>query len=276
MPAKYCYWSVATGPYAELMVNCVRTARRAGVFRDFHVLTDRALEGCECYDAMECDKTDGLFKLHYLKVGMSRLPYDYFIWIDADSVFNRNPIDILAPLGKSPIHVPLEVNLAALTEDRQWKGVSCFKWLNLFRDKGISNPPYLSRSAFWIVHREAIEAVYDLAMRFSNEERQASDVSATDGANSIDSDIQFRNQVDVDAALGYAMQILCADSEAHRLECHPEVWASYVGHVAPQSPLIQTWSWHNELSDRSIQVRPAIVHLGNRHRRSEAAGLMRN
>src|SRR5260370_13683024 len=104
MNARYCYWSVCDGPYGGMMERCVRTARAAGVFKEFHVLTDRLIVGCECYDAMQCDKAHRLFKLHYLKVGMSRLSFDYFIWLDADSVFVGNPVDILGPLRHSPIH----------------------------------------------------------------------------------------------------------------------------------------------------------------------------
>lgn len=66
----------------------------------------------------------------------SRLPFDYFIWLDADTVFARNPVDILAPLGHSPIHVPLEVNLLAIS-DRERKGISCFKLRELFTEAGI-------------------------------------------------------------------------------------------------------------------------------------------
>ena len=73
MKPKYCYWSVCDGIYGAMMEHCVDTARSAGVFKEFHVFTDRPLEGCECYDAYQFEKTSGLFKLHYLKVGMSRL-----------------------------------------------------------------------------------------------------------------------------------------------------------------------------------------------------------
>ena len=53
MKSKYCYWSVCDGAYGAMMEHCVRTARNAGVFKEFHVLTDRPLEGCECYDACQ-------------------------------------------------------------------------------------------------------------------------------------------------------------------------------------------------------------------------------
>ena len=108
MKSGYCYWSVCDGAYGAMMEYCIRSARQAGVFKEFHVLTDRPLEGCACYDAYQFEKEHGLFKLHYLKVGMSRLNFDYFVWLDADTVFVSNPIDLLSPLGKSPIHVGAE------------------------------------------------------------------------------------------------------------------------------------------------------------------------
>src|SRR5205823_1053052 len=118
MKSGYCYWSVCDGAYGAMMEYCVRSAREAGVFKEFHVLTDRPLTSCECYDSYQSEKTGGLFKLHYLKAGISRLNIDYYVWVDADSAFVRNPIDLLGPLGKSPIHVPLVFNLTSLKADQ--------------------------------------------------------------------------------------------------------------------------------------------------------------
>jgi hypothetical protein len=245
MSAKYCHWSVADGPYGAMMEHCVRTARRCGMFKEFHVFTDRPLAGCECYDALQCDKADGLFKLHYLKVGMSKLLFDYFIWLDADTVFVRNPVDVLACLGRSPIHVPLEVNLSAMTEEREWRGRSCFRLRDLFRAAGVVNPVYLTRSAFWIVHHEAIEAVYELAMQFMQEAKVSGLV------------------VGVNEALGYAMQVLCADPEAHLLAQHAELWASDdEGQFRGTLPNGEPWQWRHPLNrEVAATIRPAIVHL---------------
>ncbi len=244
MIPNYCYWSVATGAYGTLMERCVRTAREAGVFRGFHVLTDRPLAGCECYDACQCDKAGGMFKLHYLKVGMSRLSVEYFVWVDADTVFVRNPLDVLAPLGRSPIHVPLEVNLATLAADCTWRGVPLFRLRDLFQDAGVANQPYLSQSAFWIVHREAIDVVYDLAFQLWNRAR--------------DEGVAPR----VDFALGFAMQMLCASPEAHLLTAHPHVWASDdVGALRSSGPGPGEWGWRHPLCSAGTPVRPAIIHL---------------
>lgn len=253
MNAKYTYWSVATGEHGALMEACVRSARHAGVFKPFQALADRPLAGCECYDACACDKTDGLFKLHYLKTGMGRLNFDYFVWLDADTLFARNPRDVLGPLGRSPIHVPLELNLSAFSEDREWRGISCLRLRELFQREGLTRPVYLSQSAFWIVHHEAIEPVYDLALGFWHRAKEAG------------------IKAGVNAALGYAMQILCADTEAHLLAKHPELWGSDEADrpdATPDNPGPRQWATPAGCSAGS--ARPAIIHLGRRSRAETA------
>ena len=244
MKPKYCYWSVCDGIYGAMMEHCVDTARSAGVFKEFHVFTDRALEGCQCYDAYQFEKTNGLFKLHYLKVGMSRLNFDYFIWLDADTVFVRNPLDPLEALGRSPIHVSLETNIATLTKDNTWNDVSLFRLRDMFRQEGVMNQPYLCGSAFWILHHDAIETVYDLALGFWHKAKESGVI------------------VDAAAGLGYAMQILCADSEAHLLVNQPDLWASDdEGHFREAVPCGEPWAWRHPLNADVIEIRPAIVHL---------------
>jgi len=229
-----------------MMEHCLRTARQSGVFKEFHVLTDRPLEGCESYDAFQFEKTNGLFKLHYLKVGMSRLNFDYFVWLDADTVFVRNPVDVLEPLGRSPIDVPLALNLSTLVEDRSWKEVSLFQLRETLHHEGIANQAYLCGSAFWIVHHDAIDAVYDLALGFWHKAKEAG------------------LMVDVAAAIGYAMQILCADPEAHRLANHPGLWASHDAAVFHEIlPNRTAFTWRHPLGNEAVEVDPALIHLPN-------------
>ena len=175
---------------------------------------------------------------------MSKLNFDFFVWPDADTIFLRNPLDILASLGCAPMHVPLEVNLSAMAEDREWRGRSCFGLRDLFRQAGIVNAAYLSQSAFWIVHRDVIEEVYELAMQFLNQAKAAG------------------LAVNVDEALGYAMQILCADPEAHLLAEHAELWASDdEGLFRGALPNGGSWQWRHPLNPESTSARPAIIHL---------------
>jgi hypothetical protein len=175
--------------------------------------------------------------------------FEYFIWLDADTGFVRNPVDVLGPLGRSPIHVPLETNLSALAEDHEWKGVSGFRLREVFHRAGLAEPVYFSRSAFWVVHHEAIEPVYELALRFWHQAREAG------------------LKAGVDAALGYAMHLLCADTEAHLLAKHPELWGNDDGSRLGSAP---TDSGARQLGRRpgsSVPpVLPAIIHLGRRSR----------
>jgi hypothetical protein len=250
MRPRYSYWSVATGEYAALLEHCVRTARAAGVFKEFHALTDRPLEGCECYDAYECDKAHGLFKLHYLKVGMSRLNFDYFVWLDADTVFVRNPVDLLGALGKSPIHVPLEVDLSTLDAGHIRQGAPVARLRELFKAEGLMDPLYVSGSAFWIVHHDAIETVYDLALGFWHKAKAAG------------------LSVKISAALGYAMQLLCADPEAHRLTERPDLWGSDgVACSENERPDGEGCGSRQPPPTAPGEVRSAMIHLAVRQRK---------
>lgn len=285
MSARYCYWSVATGRFAGLMERCVTSARRCGVFKEFHVLTDRSIESCLCYDAQSLDMSDGLFKLIYLKAGISKLLFDYLIWIDADSVFVRNPRKVLNCLRKSPIHVPLVTNLSQLDGEvmlpsnlkfeksktvsehsdsaspsyrvgpslSDSTGAACQDqvaqptirdYRELMRTAGVYNPVYLSGSAFWIVRRDAIDRICELAMHFRAFSKKHGYVA------------------EVSACLGYAMQMLCANPDAHTLREFPDVWASDdQGRIQGTFPSNKGWSIEDPLTKDSFEVNPSIVHL---------------
>ncbi len=45
MSPRYCYWSVVDGDYSTMMAAVIQSARKAGVFRNFHVWSDREIPG---------------------------------------------------------------------------------------------------------------------------------------------------------------------------------------------------------------------------------------
>jgi hypothetical protein len=244
MKARYCYWSVCDGPYGAMMEHCVATARRCGVFKEFHVLTDRPLAGCESYDAFHFEKGHHLFKLHYLKVGMSRLNFDWFVWLDADTVFVRQPMDLLGCLGRSPLHVPLETTLEGVVEGQVWNGIPVEVVRELMTGQGVPKPVHAGSSAFWIAHHDAIDMVYDLAMGFWHKAKESG------------------RELDVSVALSYAMQMLCADVERHRVVARPDLWAGdTTERFADMPPDGDPWDWKAAPWTESVEVRPALVHL---------------
>jgi hypothetical protein len=159
-------------------------------------------------------------------------------------VFTGNPIDLLGPLGKSPIHIPLETNLSTLNENTAFNGLSLHRLRDFTRRQGVANQIYWCRTAFWIVHHDAIETVCALAIDFLSNAKTAG------------------LALDVSAALGYAMQILCADPEAHLLTNHPRLWASdNAGLFRDALPDGSPWAWERAFAREKIQIQPAIIHL---------------
>jgi hypothetical protein len=227
MSQPYCYWSVADGHYAAMMERCVASARSAGVFKEFHVFTDTQIEGCECYDCQSVADTHGMFKLLYLKAGISQLLFDNFVWIDADTLFRRNPWGILSLLERSPIHVPL---MPFKQADRQGanSAPAASRYAELLIKAGVHNPVFDCNAAFWIVRRAAIDRVHDLALHFLGLAKQAG-YTATQ-----------------DEALGYAMQMLCANPAKHLRKSRAEVWGQGAAHG----------------SETVTTGGPAILHLG--------------
>jgi hypothetical protein len=177
------------------------------VFHAFHLLTDRVIAGAECYDAFECERAHGLHQLHYLKAGMARLAAEWFVWLEPGTRFRRRPLDVLAATAGAPLHVPLVLDLDAAPPETPCHGVPAGRLRALLHGAGVPGPAWLGDSRFWIIHREAIETVYDLALGFWHRAK-------AEGA-----------AVHVAAALGHAAGLLVADRAAHRAARRPELWS---------------------------------------------------
>ncbi len=250
MEAKYCYWSVATGPYAAWMERCAASAQAAGVSKEFHVLADQEIAGCECYDAMDVDLRDGMARFVYLKAAISKLHFDHYVWVDADTVFTRNPDRLLGTLGRGPIHVPLGERVDHLPEDASLRGLSPVRYHELMRKAGVYNQIHASRSAFWIVKRAAVDVVCELAKHHYAITKTCGE--APHG----------------DAALGYAMQMLCGDPQAHLASRRPDLWWSdESGEFAAPDPLADGWDPRSPSAPRTQAAPPALVHMPVRRRR---------
>ncbi len=221
---RYCFWSVTTKPYVPLMQSCIDSARRVGVFSDFNVLTEQPLEGCSSYDLMEFQPQNGLFPVFYLKLGMAQLDYDYFVWIDADSRFNTPPLDLLSPVRRNPLHVPLK---------------------GLISDQGIERRYRLARlprfyhqcsTAFWIVHRDLIDPIYELTRDYWKSNKTESFAPSWS------------------ETLGYAAHLLMADPEDHVLGSYGNTW----GESCDEPVVVGAGECRRS-------VAPSIVHLGSGH-----------
>ena len=202
---------------------------KSGVFSDFNVLTKEPLADCQCFDLIEFQNEGGLFPIFYLKLAMDRLNYDYFVWLDADTLFRSAPDGLLLPLANGPIHVPFLTGL---------KDCSGLETANRYEGARLPKPYFQCATAFWIVHHDVIAAVYELARNYWES------VSA-EGF-----------QPNLSEVLGYVAHLLVADYRPHLQSSFPRLWSEQ-RESEPCQP-------HRSRPDGIGQS--SIFHLGKGHK----------
>lgn len=241
---KFCYWSVADGMYAQMMTTCIRSARREGVQEDFHVWTDVAIPHAVCHPTGQYEHKNYLFKFDFL-LKTAELPYDYFVFIDADSFFVRNPGLILRQTQGAPVHVALESDCTRLSNTRpDWWGCPLEEYVRLMRSCGVrSHSIFNTNAGFWIVHRDVASRFVDLALEFW---------TYCDGRG-----FPFTEE----APLAYAGHMLMGNPYAHVVERNPDDWASdWIGVFAGRLPDGKPWEFTDYMDEHRFVVNPAIVH----------------
>jgi hypothetical protein len=242
---RYCYWTVVDGDYAEMAKATIESARRVGVGKDFHVWADRSIPGATTHAAGGFDKWGCLFKLTFLRDAVRHLNYDYFVWFDTDTYFVRNPGDILRVMRDSPLHIAMECDvLSPLNRRPDWWSCPNEAFALLMREMGVKSRQIFNvNGGLFIIHRDAIDTVFGLAMEFYNYCNERS--------------YRF-----VDEPLfAYAMHMLCADVQAHTLRETTELWASdWTGEFKDRLPDHSPWWFTDYFTEERFKVSPAIVH----------------
>lgn len=242
---ELCFWSVADGEYAYMLQALVDSYRRVGMSEDFHVFCDRPIAGATQQPLGRIDKTLYLFKLRLLQERVSRLPYGYFAFLDADNYFVRKPRSILELMQGAPVHSSLESDCcdpAALRPD--WWGCPLQRYVALMRERGVESPRVFNVNAgFFVVAREAVTTFFELAMSFWEHARAAGHTFTEE------------------APLAYATHRLCKDPELHLMSRHFDVWScDWIGNYSGRLPDGQPWIFRDYMTGRDQQVNPAIVH----------------
>ncbi len=245
MRDRYCYWSVVDGAYAPMMASVIESARQVGVFKEFHIWTDREIPGAICHRVKSFDKRHYLFKLKFLRDAVRRLRHEYFVWLDADSWFVRDPGDVLRVMQGSPVHSSLESDACDPHAQRpDWWGCSLKNYAVLMRFRGVRGRAiYNVNAGFWIVHRDVIDTFCDLCADFWHFCKRAGYVFTEE------------------APLAYATQMLCGDPSRHTLRNTSDLWASdWTGVYADRLPDGQPWEFVDYFTEETQRVNPAIVH----------------
>jgi len=241
----FCFWSIATGAYAAMAQSLVDSARRVGVFKDFHFWTDRAIEGANCHRLESAKGKQRLLRLQLLDEKVRNLKYDYFVWLDADTYFVRHPGNILRVLRGAPVHASLESNTALpkpLLPD--WGPCSLPNFTTLMQFCGVrSQAIFTVNGGFWIIHRDVIDTFCGLTWSFWDFSRK----------------VGYRFHVE--PLLAYATQMLCGNPYVHTLRHTADLWATdRVGQFAGQVPSGGGWQFVDCFSGETFRIKPAIIH----------------
>jgi hypothetical protein len=194
----------------------------------------------------ELDTSGWFFKLRFLRDEVSRLDYDYYVWLDADTYFVRDPGNLLRLMRGSPVHVCMESDICRPDNKRpDWWGCSLKNCAALMRFMGVrSRAIFNTNGGFWIVHRGAVSRFCELVFEFADAAKKL-------GLH------QFCDE----PCLAYAMQMLCGDPYAHTLKETADVWASeWTGVYKNRLPDGEPWTFTDYFNFETFEVNPAIVH----------------
>lgn len=246
---SFCYWSVADGDHAKMMAVCIATARAHGVQEDFHVFTDVEIPGAICHKAGKFDKDHYLFKLEFLlKMREFKGKYEFFVFLDADNVFVRNPGDLFPLVQGNNWFVQMEnqTNCPLNHHDRKdWWGCELRYFAPLVRSFGVTSKKIWNTNAgFWIVRSESVTEFYDKAMAFFTYCRN---------------ELKLVNFTE-EPAIAYVGHLVF-DPELNTLKNTSQYWAcDWTGNYQDRIPNGEAWAYENYFSGEKRRVNPAIVH----------------
>jgi len=256
----FCFWSLATGSYAAMAQSLVDSARRVGVFKDFHFWTDHAIAGADCHRLESAKGKQRFMQLELLYEKVRKLKYDYFVWLDAETYFARHPGDILSVLRGAPVHASLESNTALpkpLLPD--WGPCSLPNFTTLMQFRGVrSRAIFTVNGGFWIVHRDVIDTFCELTWAFWDFSRR----------------VGYRFHFE--PLLAYATQMLCGNPYVHTLRQTADLWATdSAGQFAGEVPRGGAWEFVDCFSGESFKIKPAIIHRPGSQRAPVGCGRKR-
>lgn len=246
--SKWCYWSVADGSHGEMMAGCIKSARAVGVKEDFHIWSDKDIPGAIVHKIGNYDKKNYLFKLRFLKDEVSKLDYDWFVFLDADNYFVRHPGNLPEQLCKNdPLHVTLESpTMVKNVVRKDWWGIPLEEYNKKLIQHGVKTHLLFNTNAgFFIVHKSIISQMCNLAMKFW-ESCQSSGYSETTE----------------EPPLAYVGHLLVSKTDTHTLQATSSIWASdWKGVWSDKFPDGSEWDFTDYMLGIKFKINPSIVHV---------------
>ena len=243
---SFCYWTVADGEHALMAQTMVNSAKKCGVKEDFHIWTDiENIKGAITHKSGNFDKTLYMFKFNFLKNFVSKLDYDYYVFLDADNYFVHNPGDITFLMNEQKIFAQMENEITSpKTKRPDWWGCPVSDYRDLFMGAGLEPETiYNTNAGFWIVDKNYTDEFYNIAVNFFL-------YAKNKGYKDLTEEVSL-------AFLGHCMQ----HPESRTLDKTSWLWASdWTGYWSNSLPSYVYWDFEDYMSGEKHQVKSCIVH----------------
>lgn len=242
----FCYWTIADGDHGLMAKTMVQSARNCGVVEDFHIWTDLStINGAITHPCGSYDKTLYMFKFNFLKEYVSKLNYDYYVFLDADNYFVQNPGDLSILMKEQKVFIQMENEITSPEVKRKdWWGCPANKYKALYEETGlILDKIYNTNAGFWIVDKNHIDEFYNIALNFFF-------YAKSKGYKSFTEEVSL-------AFIGHCMQ----DPETRTLAKTSWLWASdWTGYWENTLPTYKPWEFEDYMTGKKSLILSKIVH----------------
>jgi len=247
---KICYWSIAWGQHTKMLKYLVQSFKNVGMKEDFISFSDSvipyATKSYGLIPEVNLTTSNYLFKLEYLQF-LRNLDYDYFIFLDADTVFVKKP-ELDAEFFVSdfkPWFSFLEGPINSFETKRlEWWGVPNLKIEENFRSTGVISKEIRNMNAgFWICKKDFISQALYLSL------------------NCYKDFVKQGYKITEEIPMAYLTNYFYPDNNFFYIEKYPNYWCSdWVGIFNNQIPTDKSWTMLEYMTGRNYTVQPAIVH----------------
>lgn len=251
MSKTFAFWTIGDQNHGKMAATMVASARSVGVTAPIHVFTDLPnIDGAIVHPCGIFDKTLYMFKFHFLKNEMKKLPYDFMFFLDTDNIFTRNPGDLAEMMGDDKVFVQMENeiildhNHPGKSHRQDWWGCPVAEFGPFMKSIGVTGNRFFNCNAgFWGVAKTAIDEFYDKATYIFNEAHKRGYTKTTE---------EFAL-----AGVGMCLQ----DPLKRTLDDTSWLWCSdWTDAWKGQLPTYNFWQFEDYMNGQKKNVRPCITH----------------
>lgn len=245
---RICYWSIGWGDYSYMIQSLINSKLKFQIDGDFIAFSDKSIKNCvneKLDNNISLDLSSYMFKFDYL-LKLLEYDYDYFIFVDADSLFVNKPN--MCPtilVDKTPWHSFLESPINLITTKRKdWWGVPVNTLTRMYRELGIASSEIRNMNAgFWICKKQFIEQAVKLG-------RECYQFFASRGF-----------KITEEIPMAYISNYISADNSIHFHEKYSNYWASdWTGVFKDSIPQYKEWEYESYMTGEKFTVLPCLIH----------------